>query len=182
MNIKRIVLLMVVSCLVLPSMQCQAQKLKLPGFLPFKKKSKEIKPFELSDRSRNSAGQRTSSGGLANSKASRGVFDFLKPKTKVEQKPGAMAEFNNRSKAFFSKTGEEIGEFAHETREFLIDSWNPPKARTAWWNKNSSEFATRKQPFFQWPGSNKAPQLQPPPMPQPRTARRYQDGQPKHRF
>ena len=167
MNIQRVFFALLVTGLALPAAHCEAQKLKLPNFLPFKKKSQEIKPIPLTDRSGQSVPGQASKD--------KGLFDFMKPQTRKGQ-----SGFGEKSRSFFAKTGDEIDKFADGTRKFWHDAWNPPKAKKAWWNQSSESNTTNKQPMFSWPGNQKSAQTQPPPMP--RTARQYQPGQPRHRF
>ena len=172
-RIKRMAFCFVVLALLVPTADCAAQKLKLPNLLPFRKKAtQEVKPIKLSDgaapRIQNSPGKE------------RGVFDFLKPKSRNAQ--NAMANEVSKTKSFFQKTGDEIGQFADETKQFFEDAWNPPRAKKAWWNQGTRDFAAQpKKPFFKWP-TPKANQVQLPPPPMPRTARQYQNGEPRYRF
>ena len=169
------ILIIIVALFAIPSIECQAQKLKFPNFAPFKKKSKEVKPFELTDR-----------GQAANKKKNQ-LFDFLKPRNK-NKNSNAMDDFNTRSKNFLDKTGSGFEKFSSNTRKFFDDAWNPPKAHKAWWNQGPKEFQSGPQTpsaagGYSWPGARQAQQgIQPPPMPGTRSARHYQNGQPRHRF
>ncbi len=164
-----VVSMIVVGCL-LPVANCQGQKLKLPNFLPFKKKSEEVRPIQLSDQ----GNQRSQS----QANKDKSVFDFLNAKTSSQSRTGA--DFSQKPKSFFAKTGDEIEGFAAGTKKFFSDAWNPPKAKKAWWNEEPASNPAKKQAFFHWPGSKSSDAVQPPPMP--RTAQQYHPGQPRHRF
>ena len=171
-----IVFVVVIGFATLVPGQCDAQKLKLPNFLPFKKKTKEVQPFQLSDQAAD-PGTTQRIEGMA--QQNHGVFDFLKPRNEPSGKPNALSGFNDRSKAFFDKTGQDIGKFTEGTRQFFSEAWNPPKAKTAWWNRESGD-SLAKKPLFPWQKSAQPNAVQPPP--QPRTARQYQNGKPRFRF
>lgn len=166
----RILMFIIVVVFAFPAANCEAQKLKLPNLLPFKKKSSEVKPFELTDRS---SGSRSRAD-------KKQLFDFLKNNNRPPTKAGPLEDFNRRSKAFFERTGQEIGKFSENTKKFFSDAWNPPKARTAWWNQGPKKPGSG-EPLIAWPGSS-GQSSQQPAMPTPRSAHQYQYGQPKHKF
>ncbi len=165
----RLFVLAIVALFAVPVLECEAQKLKLPKFLPFKKQSKEVEPFKLSDNSKSHAGN----------KQKNKLFDFLQPRAKDNKNTNP---FNTKSKEFFSKTNEGLDKFSAKTKKFFGDAWNPPKAHTAWWNQapdklDNSDLKELWQKAQRGQGST-----QPPTVPAPRSAQHYQYGQPKHRF
>jgi hypothetical protein len=170
-NIGKVLLALAVMMTALPVLSCEAQKLKLPDFFPFRKKTQEIRPIKLSDQ----AAQRV--GGPAGE--DKGILDFLKPSPQAGQ-ARSLTEANDNSRSFFQKTGDELGDFASDTRKFFSDAWNPPRARKAWWNQNQQPDKAEKPSLFAWPGTRPPATQQAPPMP--RTARQFQQGKPKHRF
>jgi len=168
----RLFLLTIIALFTLPLANCEAQKLKLPNLMPFKKKTNEVKPFELTDRS-----------GKANARQGR-LLDFLKPQERSRKSKNQMA---GQTKSFFDKAGQDMGSgldrFTQGTKKFFSDAWNPPKAHKAWWNQgpsNNGQAQAKADTPFVWPGSRSARTQ--PPMQAPRTANQYKYGQPKHRF
>ena len=168
-NIQHVIFLTLLGCLLIPSPSAEAQRLKLPNFLPFKKKTQEIKPIRLSDK----AAPRIQN----KPHLKRGVFDFLKPDARLQ--PKSPEAFSQKSKSFLSKTGDGIGKFASGTKTLLSEAWHPPKAKKAWWNQGSDSAGDLKQSLLAWPGQQHKT-IAPPPVP--RTAQHYKDGEPRYRF
>ncbi len=169
LNIQRVIFVALLGCLVLPSLSLEAQRLKLPNFLPFKKKTQEIKPIRLSDK----AAPRIQN----KPHLEKGVFDFLKPDTRPRAK--TPESYNQKTKSFFTKTGDGIGKFASGTKSLLSDAWHPPKTKKAWWNQGPPVDGDLKQSLLAWPGRQKKTTA-PPPVP--RTAQHYKEGEPRYRF
>lgn len=154
---------------VCPSETVHAQRLKLPSFLPFKKKTQEVKPIRLSDKATTRIQNKPHS--------EKGVFDFLKPS--VRTKPAKPASFNDKSKSFLQKTGDEFGRFTAETKSFLHDTWYPPSAKKAWWNQGPKLDDESIESLLAWPGQY--PKTGMPPQ-VPHTARHYQTGEAVRQF
>lgn len=154
----------------------EAQKLKLPNFLPFKKQNAEVPPVQMSDRGQTN--QNRSLMDLLNRKNRQPkqapALDWSAPEN--PETKGPLAEFNVRSKEFFSKAGEGFSRFAGNTRTALDDLLNPPKTKQAWWNQDPQ--TDIPLPKFDW-SKVRHPEVQPI---APRTANQYQTGQPRHRF
>ena len=168
MSGSRLVFAALIALFFVPAIDCEAQKLKLPNLLPFKKqRTEEVKPFQLTDQS----------AGQFRLLPQKPLFDFRKQGQQTQAKAGPLADFNNRSKAFFSKAGKGITQFAEDTKQALVDGWNPPKAHTAWWNEGPKLLPN--QPMFTWPGREASPPESPL---MPRMTEEYRNNQPRHRF
>ena len=171
----RLLLVVVVFASIVPAGPLMAQKLKIPSLLPFKKQTQEVKPFQLTDQSKGKPGVFPNGP----------IMKFLHP----SDSPGSghsLAEFNERSKGFFAKTGESISKFATDTRIKLKGHESPGwdyREQKHWWNQAGHE--PDRQALLD--DYNQILQMQahpltPAPLPPPRTARDFQNDSPLHRF
>ena len=162
-------ILMVVTALA--ATPAMAQNFKLPSLIPFRKQSTEIKPFHLTDQAKGKPG----------SMSGASFRNLLNP----GKGSNPLADFNQKSRAFFSKTGESISRFAEDTRDTLknIESpgWNFHDSRPWWSQKKTTDPEMLRREIGQIPRlfQPRHPQA---PTPPPRTAQDLDNGQPRHRF
>ena len=204
---KFLCLMTLAALMVMPATTCQAQKLKIPNLLPFKKQTKDVTPYQLSDGRSGSMGQsnRSPFGRIPTpqldqkspsfaEKFKLPKFDLFKKQEKQaptfgqsgSQTPNAMDNFNSKSKQFFGKIDRGFKKFGEDTKRAFSDGWNPPQSKQAWWNQAPTE---SRMPLMnewmqlqaeRWPGNQ--PSVQPQVVPRPRVANEYQNGQPRRRF
>ncbi len=168
-NFRNVVIAVLFCASFCPTETLQAQRLKLPNFLPFKKKTQEIKPIRLSDQAAPRIQNKPHS--------EKGVFDFLKPAARTPVTNPA--SLNDQPKSFLQKTSDEFGRFTSETKNFLHDAWHPPSAKKAWWNQGPKLDEESIESLLAWPGQH--PKIATPPK-VPHTARHYQSGEAVRRF
>jgi hypothetical protein len=143
----------------------QAQEFKLPSLLPFRKSTSEVKPFRLTDGP-------APRPGMFDSKPLSNLFG-----SGSSRKSNRWEEFNQGTKDFFARTGENLSKFATETGQKLKKLESPgwqfgPSGHR--WNDNPDVEALHRDL------GNAG--LLAPPQPQPRTARQFESNPPRHRF
>lgn len=148
-----IVWTVLLSAIVLPN-QVGAQEFKISSLFPFKKQTQEIKPIQLTDHA----------GGLNNTAS------------------GPWNTFSQKSKDFFSRTGEGISNFTSNMRDSLKNMESPGwqfDKKSHWWN-DQPDMAQLRHEFDLL--NRQSPQAGQPPRPQPRTANGLQTTPPRYRF
>ncbi len=172
---RAVITVLFVAC-ALPAAPALGQTFKLSSLLPFKKQAPEVKPFKLTDQAQGKPAL-----------FSNGPFtNLLQPRQPGGNGTSPLSNLNEKSKSFFAKTGDSLSRFASNTRDSMKKSESPGwdfRQSKEWWNQKSAEpdlvALQHDLEQLQWSPAN--PQM-PPPLPQPRTARDFQNEPPRHRF
>ena len=149
-----------------------AQEFKLSSLFPFKKQTPEVKPFQLTDQAMGKPGL------LPN----RPLMNLFHPEPKPNYGANPMNGFSQKSKNFFTRTGEGISKFSSDMRTSLKNMESPGwefDKKTHWWNDEPDMNQLQSdldRLNGQTPRSGLTPQ------PQPRTAQGLQTTPPRHRF
>lgn len=149
-----------------------AQEFKLSSLFPFKKQTPEVKPFQLTDQAKGKPGLLPS----------RPLMNLFHPEPKPNYAANPINGFSQKSKNFFTRTGEGISKWSSDMRSSLKNLESPGwefDKKTHWWN-DEPDMDQLQSDLDRLNGHT--PQSGLPPQPQPRTAQGLQTTPPRHRF